>query len=636
MKVQVVFMAGGKIPTLSLFTGAGGLDLGFVGAGFEIVACVEIEKAYAATLKENAKSNHHLSPSTEIHCQDIREFDPTPYVGKGIRCVIGGPPCQTFSAAGRRSGGVVGLGDERGQLFRTYCEILKVIQPEVFVFENVYGLPGANGGEPWREIIRSFARIGYELRAEVVDAADYGVPQHRERLIMVGFKRGDFSFPLPSHGPDARSGAPLVSVEQAISDIQPADEEYGAGIGGRYGHLLPEVPEGLNYSFFTSEMGHPEPVFAWRSKFHDLLYKVKRDEPCRTIKAQPGKFTGPFHWKNRHFTVSELKRLQSFPDEYEIVGSYGKVVEQIGNSVPPRLAYAIAASVRDQLLTHSRGLEFAVRPEFFCSTFRQRQRERSKQFKVIATCAIKERHADHVVQVKSAEVRIDSFQTNPTSMFDKRENVCSEKFDRDFPIFKICIIEDGDHIELQLAREGRKSLSKTSSVNISGFDRYIPKFRSLSVIASIENLAEYFHVWNLIENALVSRSKFFSLIDIYGHYANKGDAVNIDGNWQFNSLSPEARILNFFGNTQKCGSIVQESVIFEATGLDENSFKVAVTNLRKFRLDIRTSVTHPILGAKRVLCTYPFPLLSPRALVESKVQLLLDAEEPIEPVFLTA
>ena len=179
-------------------------------------------------------------------------------------------------------------------------------------------------------------------------------------------------------------------------------------------------------------------------------------------------------------------------------------------------------------------------------------------------------------------------------------------------------------------------MSKTSSVNISGFDRYIPKFRSLSVIASIENLAEYFHVWNLIENALVSRSKFFSLIDIYGHYANKGDAVNIDGNWQFNSLSPEARILNFFGNTQKCGSIVQESVIFEATGLDENSFKVAVTNLRKFRLDIRTSVTHPILGAKRVLCTYPFPLLSPRALVESKVQLLLDAEEPIEPVFLTA
>jgi DNA (cytosine-5)-methyltransferase 1 len=173
-------------------------------------------------------------------------------------------------------------------------------------------------------------------------------------------------------------------------------------------------------------------------------------------------------------------------------------------------------------------------------------------------------------------------------------------------------------------------------VNISGLDRYIPKFRSLSVIASIENLSEYFNIWNLIENALVSRSKFFSLIDIYGHYANKGDAVNIDGNWQFNAFSPEVRILNFFGNTQKCGSIVKESVIFEATGLDEKSFKVAVTNLRKFRLDIRTSATHPILGAKRVLCTYPFPLLSPRALVESRVQLLPDAAMHDESVLMTA
>ena len=629
-------MAGDKIPTLSLFTGAGGLDLGFVGAGFEIIACVEIEKAYVKTLSENAKSNHHLSPSTEILCQDVRDFDPLPYVGKGIRCIIGGPPCQTFSAAGRRSGGVVGLGDERGQLFRTYCEILKAIQPDVFVFENVYGLPGANGGEPWREIIRSFALIGYELRAEVVDAADYGVPQHRERLIMVGFKRGDFCFPLPSHGPDAGNCEPLVSVERAICDLQSANEGFGKGIGGLYGHLLPDVPEGLNYAFFTSEMGHPEPVFAWRSKFHDLLYKVKRNEPCRTIKAQPGKFTGPFHWKNRHFSISELKRLQSFPDDYEIVGSYGKVVEQIGNSVPPRLAYAIAASVRDQLLEPTSDLEFDLRPKDFSSTFRQRQRERSKQFKLIAKNVIKERHADHVTQVKSDIVRIDSFQTNPTSMFDKRENISSDNFNNDFPVYKICVIEDGNHIELQISRDGIFSNINTSYVKITGLEIYIPKFSTLSAIAMIENLSEYFHLWNLIENALVSRSKFFSLIDIYGHYANKGDAVNIEGRWGFNSLSPEIKILNFFGNTERCGSIIQDAVIFEATGLDVESFKEAVKNLRKFRLDIRTSLTHPILGANRVLCTYPFPLLSPRALVESKVQLLPDTDGESESMLLTA
>jgi DNA (cytosine-5)-methyltransferase 1 len=174
-----------RIKTLSLFSGAGGLDIGFHNAGYDIVGCVEIEEHYCKTLYENQKRGTHYSPKTKIHCIDIREFDAREYVGKGIECIIGGPPCQTFSAAGRRSGGVLGTKDARGRLFEAYCDILKILKPKAFVFENVYGLPGASNGGPWREIVAAFYSLGYKLKAEVLDTADYGVPQHRERLIIV-------------------------------------------------------------------------------------------------------------------------------------------------------------------------------------------------------------------------------------------------------------------------------------------------------------------------------------------------------------------------------------------------------------------------------------------------------------------
>src|SRR3984893_3406178 len=409
-----------QIPTLSLFSGAGGLDIGFLQAGFDIRACVEIKPSYCETLRSNLHSPAGFGPNTQILNQDIRSFNSRLFRKMGIECVIGGPPCQTFSAAGRRAGGVIGTEDERGQLFTSYFRILQELRPKIFVFENVYGLPGANGGGPWREITRAFSKLGYTLRAEVVDAADYGVPQHRERLIMVGYKTGEFVFPMPTHGPDSGNQTALVSAEEAIRDLQAENEPFHDNLGGMYGHLLPLVPEGLNYSYFTAEMKHPEPVFAWRSKFHDLLYKVCRSEPCRTIKAQPGKFTGPFHWKNRHFTIAELKRLQTFPDEYELVGSYTNVLEQIGNSVPPRLAYVIASSVRDQLLIPKRRPEFSKRQPGFQSTFRQRQRLRTKEFEKRATAANAKRYgAIRIPAERPREKPVESYFFNPASLYDR-------------------------------------------------------------------------------------------------------------------------------------------------------------------------------------------------------------------------
>lgn len=613
---------GEKIPTLSLFSGAGGLDIGFALAGFDIKACVEIEGKYCDTLEANAKEQHLYGRNTVVHQEDIREFDCTPYKNMGIRCVIGGPPCQTFSAAGRRAGGVIGTEDQRGQLFLAYCKILRELQPEVFVFENVYGLPGANGGKPWAEIVSAFSAIGYTLREEVVDAADYGVPQHRERLIMVGFREGEYTFPLPTHGPDAPAGSPsLVSVEEAIRDLQDVDEPYHDNLGGLYGHLLALVPEGLNYSYFTAEMGHPEPVFAWRSKFHDLLYKVDRTSPCRTIKAQPGKFTGPFHWKNRHFTVAELKRLQTFPDDYQIVGNFSRVVEQIGNSVPPLLAHCIAISVREQLLDKTGPKILAARPSDFKSTFRQRQRLRSHEFDKIAERSISEQYNSGTKKASTSDnqPRKETYYLNPNNLFDKKQYKNSSKLDQSSPIYKILVSERNKAINLKFSNEN-VTTTDSFEIIISGLTKYLPNYETLTAAGSMAEVGDIFHIWGAIEDALVKRSRFFTLIDIYGHYANRGDTVNIIASFHVKQKSALILALNYFANTDKCGDFIEYNALKTALNLSRQQLDRVIEEMRDIRFDIRTAKTHPIIGDGRVLCTYPFPLLSPRALVESRVQ----------------
>jgi DNA (cytosine-5)-methyltransferase 1 len=625
-----------KIPTISLFSGAGGLDLGFLAAGFDIRGCVEINPDYCATLRANIGHSAGFGSKTQVHSTDIRSFDPGQYADAGIECVIGGPPCQTFSAAGRRSGGVIGTADERGQLFQSYCHILDQLHPKVFVFENVYGLPGANGGGPWREITSAFASRGYTLRAEVVDAADYGVPQHRERLIIVGYRDGNYEFPEPTHGPDSKSGNPLVSVEDAIANLQDPKEPYHDNLGGMYGHLLPLVPEGLNYAFFTAEMGHPEPVFAWRSKFHDLLYKVDRGSPCRTIKAQPGKFTGPFHWKNRHFTAAELRRLQTFPDDYELVGSSAKVLEQIGNSVPPRLAHVIAVSVREQLLDKRRiGLEFPVRPAGFRSTFRQRQRERTKHFSKVASSAIASRPKGH--QAKKAKAAASVAQGRdrspaqyflaPTSLFDRHHHAQRQVEAKDG--YSVRVREKGSAIQMVFARLGKRQIQK-SRLTITGLSKYLPNYDSLSVTAAIDKPIDVFHLWAAVEEALVARSEFFTLIDIYGHYANRGDTVKVKADWQW-PASLFGRTLNWLTSSERCGDFVEVKEVLKELRCTKPQLEQVVAELRAVRFDFRTSETHPIIGADRVLCTYPFPLLSPRALVESRVKLIRSPRRHMRP-----
>ncbi len=345
---------------LSLFAGGGGLDIAFHDAGFEILETVEFEEKFAETLQKNANLGGWLG-GTRVVCQDIRAYQPNHELK--VDFIIGGPPCQTFSAAGRRAAGVQGTNDPKGMLFAEYVRLLKQLQPKGFLFENVAGLMGAQQGEAWSEIQTAFAGAGYKLFSRLLDAADYGVPQHRERLFIIGLKmdlqqmkdqmkdkseyKSEYQFPRPTHGPDSSGAVPYYSAQKALEGV--FFQDMTMGIGGRYGALLENIPPGLNYSFYTREMGYPYPVFSWRSKFSDFLYKADPETPVRTLKAQGGQYTGPFHWTGRKFSINELKRLQTFPDTYVLVGNQQVQIQQLGNSVPPQLGRILAISIMEQI-----------------------------------------------------------------------------------------------------------------------------------------------------------------------------------------------------------------------------------------------------------------------------------------------
>ena len=333
-------MAKKKIKVLSLFTGAGGLDLGFHKAGFDIKTCIEIEKKFCETLKLNKK----YFKNSKIINKDIKtvKFDE---LEDSYDFVIGGPPCQSFSASGFRKG----LDDPRGNLFKNFIKIIKRFRPKGFLFENVRGLLYSNEGKALRKIKKEFEKCGYSLHVRLLNAADYGVPQLRERVFLLGSLEKILKFPSPTHGKQSKSKKPYASVFDAIKDVyNPKEKEKP--FGGMYGHLLPLVPEGENYSYFTSDKGYKKPIFKWRTKFSNFLYKCHRDEPCRTIQAQPGKYSGPFHWKNRKMKVEELKRLQTFPNDFKFDCGSTNALHQIGNSVAPLLSFKIACAVKNQLL----------------------------------------------------------------------------------------------------------------------------------------------------------------------------------------------------------------------------------------------------------------------------------------------
>ncbi|HZN18818.1 MAG TPA: DNA cytosine methyltransferase [Micromonosporaceae bacterium] len=341
---------------VSLFSGAGGLDLGVEAAGYLVRAAVERDADAADTMEKNFR--HLAAPVIRRDILDVptREILRAAGLRPGARpeLLVGGPPCTPFSKSGfwldwKRTGL-----DPDASLLQVYTRVLAEARPRHFVLENVYALTYRNQASrpAYERLLREVADAGYTFDAAVLNAADYGVPQSRPRLFVIGARRGEPRpvLPPPSHGGSwerRETGNPArrhVSAGEALAGLV-CDPEPQEAVGGRWGHLLPSIPPGGNYLYLTAERGHPDPVFRWRSRYWSFLLKLDPDRPSPTIQAQPGPYVGPFHWENRRLRVGELKRLFTFPDGFELAGRRSSVQAQIGNSVPPLLAQQVATAL---------------------------------------------------------------------------------------------------------------------------------------------------------------------------------------------------------------------------------------------------------------------------------------------------
>jgi site-specific DNA-cytosine methylase len=236
------------------------------------------------------------------------------------------------------------------------ARVLREAQPRRFILENVYALTYNNQASrgSYERLWREIGEAGYDYRAKVLNAADYGVPQSRPRLFVIGARKGDAlpDHPEPSHGGnwDRRTTGnperPHVTSGEALDGLI-ADPEPEEIMRGQYGHLLADIPPCDNYLHYTAQRGYPSPLFEWRGRFWSFLLKLDPDRPSPTIQAQPGPNIGPFHRDNRRLRLAETKRLFTFPDSFEFVGSRGIAQYMIGNSVPPLLAQRVAEAVRD-------------------------------------------------------------------------------------------------------------------------------------------------------------------------------------------------------------------------------------------------------------------------------------------------
>ena len=583
-----------KVRTLSLFSGAGGLDIGFSDAGFEIVDAVEIERKFCDTLELNTGKGKRFANS-RVNCIDIREFSGH-RLGK-IDFIVGGPPCQTFSAAGRRANGVLGTTDARGVLFREYVRLLKELRPKGFLFENVYGLTGAQGGKAWREIQDSFAEVGYRIFSRVLDAADYGVPQHRERLIIVGVREGEYKFPRPTHGPDSLAKTPYYNAGTAIRGLALTEEEQKPGLGGRFGHLLEDIPPGLNYSYYTKEMGHPRPVFAWRSKFSDFLYKADPDAPVRTIKAQGGAYTGPLHWGNRFFALSEYKRLQTFPDDYEISGGKQVAVKQIGNSVPPQLARMLAISIQEQLF----GVQFPFRLPCLNAedklTFRSRKHDVMERYRRKAKSEISKLPKAEFVR---KPYRGDFF----CRLSDKF------KFERCDPCkgaFRIRA-EGNDILSVSVFDEERKGDGPSFVIEIAsrGLAWDIP-FSRVLLSSYSESERSFTVAWKAFENMVSEWGIRADLVQLNGYYQY---APTLDCKCRFLRPYKHADIISKVVAGEDVRRIVSEAELIRDWNMSGPEIVEVALELRKLGYEVRNNKTNPQIEPGMWLIPYAFPTLN--------------------------
>lgn len=320
---------------VDLFSGAGGLSLGFEMAGFNNVFSVEYDKKIAESYKKNF-------PTHTLLVKDIQEITDDELIklqhNQEVDVVIGGPPCQGFSLAGRIGRSFVE--DKRNYLFKEFARVVKIIDPKMFVMENVARMISHNKGQTILEIKTEFESLGYNVQYKVLQAADYGVPQKRQRIFIVGTKNKEFNFPTPI--------GTTITVKEAIGDLPPLKSGERSEVPNHFS--MNHSSQMLKKMSYIGDGGNrnqiPEDL---RPKTGDIRKYIRYDsqKPSVTVTGDMRKI---FHYEqNRALTPRELARLQSFPDSFIFEGNSISIQQQIGNAVPPLLGYAVAKQVKESL-----------------------------------------------------------------------------------------------------------------------------------------------------------------------------------------------------------------------------------------------------------------------------------------------
>ncbi|GAA1750065.1 DNA cytosine methyltransferase [Kocuria aegyptia] len=331
---------------LSLFSGAGGLDVGLEAAGFNTLACVEMDETARNTLTVNRPEWMAVEYTDVLEAAKKLRPSELGLRRRQLELIAGGPPCQPFSKAAQwMSTARRGMEDDRAIPLHGMLELVDRFLPKAILIENVVGyIQGPGNARPVLEAglaaINRANGTKYRVDVAVLNAADFGVPQNRDRAIIVARRDGvPFEFPEPTHRTNP------ITAWDALHDL--SDVEW-APKHGAWTELLSCIPEGSNYQYLTARGGGPE-IFGWRTRFWSFLLKLARDRPSWTLPASPGPNTGPFHWNNRPLTVAERMRLQSFPDDWKLRGTPRAQVRMSGNATPPALAEVIGRALVAQM-----------------------------------------------------------------------------------------------------------------------------------------------------------------------------------------------------------------------------------------------------------------------------------------------
>lgn len=326
---------------IDLFSGAGGLGLGFEQQGFQNVFSVELNKEIAKTYKYNFPKNHLIIDDIRnISNAQIKKLQEN----KPIDVIVGGPPCQGFSIAGNI--GRKFIDDPRNHLFKEFVRVVDVIKPKIFVMENVAHMATHNHGKTIKEICNEFRNIGYHVQYKVLNAVNYGVPQNRRRIFVVGTSNNlKFGYPTPSFN--------FSTVEQAIDNLPKLRNGEKSNIPNHF--AMNHSTQMLKKMSYVKEgEGREDIPLPLRPKSGDArkYIRYERKKPSITITGDMRKV---FHYnQNRALSPRELARIQTFPDSFIFQGTSISMQQQIGNAVPPLLGKAIAGSVKQALKMQNR------------------------------------------------------------------------------------------------------------------------------------------------------------------------------------------------------------------------------------------------------------------------------------------